>query len=186
MSSNTLLAYVVALLVSPTVTLRAQGADVEVQLHDGRAISGELYAVQDTAILVFSDEGAVSQEFESEIPGRYSIDTRTIKRVIVRAKSGVLKSMGIGALVGGGVGAVVGLAGGDDPAGGWFRMSAGEKALAGAVVLGAGGMVVGLVVGIVQSEKERVVEPLPDGDLSTLNAVARYPAGKSVDPKETR
>ncbi len=175
-----------ALLAGSAVTLRAQGADVEVQLHDGRALSGELYAVQDSTLLVYSEDGEVPAEFASGVPGRFRIETRAVKRVVVLPKSAVLESMGVGALVGGGVGAVIGLASGDDPSGSWFRMSAGEKALIAGAALGAGGIVVGLVVGIVRSQGERVVDALPGGDLSALKPMARFRFGESAVPEKRK
>ena len=86
--------------------------------------------------------------------------------------------MGMGALVGGGVGVILGVASGDDPKGSFLGFSAGEKAALAGAALGATGLVIGLVVGIVQSCNERVVEPLEGWDLSVLRPVSRYPDGE--------
>ena len=182
MSKKRLLIFLVTVLAGFPVTLWAQGANVEVQLKDGRALTGELYAVRDSAILVLLEEGNAPDDFKTTIPGYCRIETRLIRRVIVQSESVVFESMGLGLLVGGGIGAVIGLASGDDPPG-FLSMSAGEKAGAGGLVLGAGGALVGLVVGIAKSGNDREIEPLPDGDLSALKKVARYPTGEPTPIK---
>ena len=57
-----------------------------------------------------------------------------------------LRGGAIGLLVGAGVGAVIGLASGDDPPGTWFGFTAFEKAGIGAVMLGVVGAVTGYVI----------------------------------------
>jgi len=185
MSRNRLFISVVAALVVYAATLWAEGANVEVQLKDGRELEGELYTVRDSSILLLSGGGATPPEFASEIPGISRVETRLIKCVTVGGESTVLESMGIGALIGGGVGALVGAAGGDDPPG-FMSMSAGEKAALGSAALGAAGLVVGLVVGIVHSSNKKVVEPLLDVDLSVLKPVSRYPGGVPEQFKRIR
>lgn len=61
--------------------------------------------------------------------------------------SGLAKGAGIGFVVGGVTGVIMGFADGDDTRG-WFRMSAGQKALVGGVMLGTVGAVVGGLVGL--------------------------------------
>ena len=57
-----------------------------------------------------------------------------------------LRGGAIGLLVGAGVGAVIGLASGDDPRGTFFGLTALEKARIGAVVFGVVGAVIGYVI----------------------------------------
>ena len=67
MSKKRLLIFLVAVFVGASVTLCAQGANVEVQLKDGRALTGELYAVRDSAILVLLEEGAAPSSERTSI-----------------------------------------------------------------------------------------------------------------------
>ena len=94
---------------------------------DGRS---EVYALVDRGpdrLLVQADGGV------REIP------MSSVQRLELRTRRSQLSKMGrglfIGGLVGGSVGALLGLADGDDPQGSWIRFSAGDKALLGGAVL---------------------------------------------------
>lgn len=68
--------------------------------------------------------------------------------VSLRQERKILKGMSRGFLVGGGIGAALGLSSGDDPPG-FFSSSAEDKAIMGAALFGAVGTIVGFVVGAV-------------------------------------
>src|SRR5687767_5407071 len=72
-----------------------------------------------------------------------------------------LRKGGIGALGGIVVGAALGLADGDDPAGGWFSMTGPEKAALGGTVLGTIGLIVGSVIGAATPTERWEPVPLP-------------------------
>lgn len=63
-------------------------------------------------------------------------------------KSRFLRGLGYGFLIGAAAGTVIGAASGDDDPSEWFAMSAGEKAVVGAVSLGLLGGIVGGVIGL--------------------------------------
>ncbi len=92
----------------------------------------------------------------------------------------VLKSVGVGFLVGAGSGALMGLASGDDPQQEWFAFTAEEKAVMGGVGLGLTGAAVGLIVGLVR--RNDVWSPaLPaNADLTILPVVREGGAGVHV------
>ena len=83
------------------------------------------------------------------------------------------KGAGIGLLIGGPIGFVIGLASGDDGPGGFFSLSAGEKAAFGFLALGFVGSIVGSIAGValpgdgweeVPLDRLRVsLGPQPDG-----------------------
>jgi hypothetical protein len=83
--------------------------------------------------------------------------------ISVRRRHPVLESTGVGLLAGAGIGALIGLASGDDtcPSGSWciLQFSAGEKAEMGAVAFGVLGGVAGLAMGWIVSKDvwEKVV-----------------------------
>ena len=83
----------------------------------------------------------------------------------VGQKSQFLTGGLIGLLAGAGVGAIAGLASGDDPPG-WFSFTAEQKAIMGAVVLGGIGGAVGLIAGALIKTERWVEVPLDNVGLS--------------------
>lgn len=87
------------------------------------------------------------------------------------AGAGALRGAGYGLLVGGGAGVAIGLMSGDDPPDQWFAFTAEEKAAMMGVLLGAGGAVIGALIGVsAPGERWERVSPgettrvLPSGD----------------------
>jgi hypothetical protein len=119
------------------------GAMLSVQKKDGHQENGELIAVKPSSLLIL--DWASGADVTIEVS-----DISTIKVV---KKSRAWTGLGWGALGGAAIGAIIGLASGDDPQNeeyGWgnlFRFSAGEKALAAGVALGIVGGLVGLTAG---------------------------------------
>ena len=67
-----------------------------------------------------------------------------LRQVTVRRKASTVRGLGYGALIGFGIGAIAGLASGDDPSG-WFAYTAEQKA----IVAGVLGIPVGAVIGVI-------------------------------------
>lgn len=110
-----------------------------------------------------TDEALVVQ---FEFPRRVgTVDRSEIGKmdVSIQPQRKVLKSVGVGLLVGAGTGAIIGLASGDDQ-GTFLAFTAEEKALMGGAVLGLTGVVVGLIVGLVR--RQDVWSPVLPGDVS--------------------
>jgi hypothetical protein len=107
--TKTLLAFslITALLFSPLAGMDAHGAHVVVTKNDGALARGELIAVKWDALVVSVDE---SSPLENT-----SIAIKDIENVEVIRESNIWKGMLWGALIGGGIGAVVGLNMGDAP-----------------------------------------------------------------------
>ncbi len=86
---------------------------------------------------------------------------------VARARSkgeGAMRGGGIGFIIGSAGGALIGFASRDDPQDGWepLSMTAGEKAFAGALLLGTSGLVVGSIIGLSSpGEKWVRVDPGP-------------------------
>jgi len=74
----------------------------------------------------------------------------------------VLRSAGIGALVGAATGAFIGLADGDDPKESFLAFTAGEKAAMGGIVLGGAGLVIGTLIGALNVSEHWTSVPLGD------------------------
>ena len=127
-----------------------------------------------------TDEALVVQ---FEYPRRVeTVDRSEIAAIEVSTpgKRKVLKSVGVGFLVGAGSGALMGLASGDDPQQEWFAFTAEEKAVMMGVGLGLTGAAVGLIVGLVG--RNDVWSPvLPaNADLTILPVVREGGAGVHV------
>ena len=91
-----------------------------------------------------------------------------IQKIIIEGESNFFEGAGYGALAGASLGALIGLAGGDDPPG-WFSMTKEEKALYFSCFLAPIGAIIGSIVGAGNST-DKVAINLPHGyDFSMLN-----------------
>ncbi len=118
------------------------GAMLSLQKKDGHQEDGELIAVKPSSLLLLNSLSGAD----------VSIEVSDISAIRVVKKSRAWAGLGFGALGGAAMGAIIGLASGDDPQredfwGNMFRFSAGEKALWTGFALGVVGGVVGLTVG---------------------------------------
>ena len=139
------------------------GADVTILLSSGSKIHGELLSVRESA-LVISVPG-IAQRLSHDTGERIEvIGNQEIKKVTINGGSKVLKGMGWGFVIGGGAGALIGLASGDDPPCNQdqficaFHLSAGQKALLGGVLGGGLGLLVGTIVGIASSSADTEID----------------------------
>lgn len=159
------------LMVVCVAVAKTQGADVELRLTSGSIVRGELVSVTDTAIVICPHYGKCTR------PGVRSRDSvvelTSIVQYTVFGSSPVLQKMGMGMLVGGGVGALIGLASGDDPPG-FLSFSAGQKAMAVGLMLGLAGGIGGLIVGIANSTPDVVLIPLPGDRFDALRPYSRF------------
>jgi hypothetical protein len=172
---NKLLVTTVGLLLGfPTDCILAQGADVVLLFKTGEEISGELLEVRDSSLMISTLEDASEKDLSTHSAGIIAVRNERIFHVVIKGKSNMLKGMGIGTAVGGGLGALIGFASGDDPPG-FLSFTASEKAGAGAIVLGGLGFLVGTVAGIASSSSDKLVEPLMNNDFSSLKPLAGYP-----------
>lgn len=125
---------------------RKKGADIIVQKKDGKTIKGELLAVKNDAIILMDSINLSGIKMKS----------KEIQKITIAKKSGFFKGLGLGLVIGGGSGALLGLASGDDKSG-WFSMTAGEKAAVGGLGFGILGALAGGIVGAIKGVDESVV-----------------------------
>ena len=127
-----------------------------------------------------TDEALVVQ---FEFPARVGTIDRTeiaAMDVSIRRERKVLRSMGVGLLIGAGSGALLGLASGDDDPRQWFAFSAEEKAVIAGIGLGLTGGLVGLVTGLLR-KRDVWSSALPANvDLNVLPLVREGGAGVHV------
>jgi len=139
-------------------------------LKDGRQISRLLDSVSDSSLSIFEKETTL-EGGHSEIISE--VRSEEIHKIVFKGESKVLKGMGMGLLIGAGTGAVIGLASGDDQSG-FFRFSAGEKALMGGIFFGGAGLLVGTVAGAATSTGDTEIEFFADQPFSLLKPFARH------------
>lgn len=171
----TAVAVVLSLVMSLVAKEKKQGAELLVQTKDGRAVKAELLAVKERNLILM--DTLTSSEIVIGID-----QARSIKIV---KKSKLFQGLGLGLLVGGGGGAGIGFLSGDDK-GGWFALTAEEKALYGAVGFGILGSALGGIYGIIKGtdeyvETEGMTPQEIEGILIKLDGKARFPQRQPQD-----
>ena len=111
-----------------------RGAEISIIRTDGGQLEGELITVRGDALVLLVDGLDAS------------VDLGEISHITVVKKSHLLEGAGYGLLIGGGAGAVLGLAMGDDKPH-FVYFTAGQKALLLGMALGAAGAIAGLIAG---------------------------------------
>jgi hypothetical protein len=152
----------------------ARGADVILLLKTGQEISGELVSVRDSSLVISTIEDANENDLLTQTAGIIAVRNEEILHVVIKGKSNVLKGMILGTLAGVGFHAVLGLAIGANPLKAYFT-DADPVAREAGMTYGAVGLLLGTVVGAASSSRDRLVEPLPDQDFSSLRPIARFP-----------
>jgi len=147
-----------------------RGAELLIQKKDGQEIRGELLTVKGSRLLLMDS---------SSLSG-VTLDIGEISLIRVVKKSKFFKGLGYGSLLGVGIGAMLGLAQGDDEPG-FMSWKAGDYAL----ILGLAGGVLGGSVGGILGSLEGIDESIDlegrSNDeirliLNKLNSRSRYPA----------
>jgi hypothetical protein len=166
---------VLSLVVSSAAKEKKQGAELIVQKKDGLVIKAELLAVKGRNLILM--DTLTSSEIVIGID-----QARSIKIV---KKSKLFQGLGLGLLAGGAGGAGIGLLSGDDE-GGWFALTAEEKALAGGIFFGALGAALGGISGIIGGMDESVemegrAPQEIEGILIKLDRKARFPQRQPQD-----
>jgi hypothetical protein len=152
---------------NPGINYLVSGNVIEVTKSNDEKILGELICVKDSLVKI------------QRIDSTTEIAIEEIRSVIVRKESKMLSSMGNGFLIGAGIGAVLGLASGDDE-GYVINFSAGTKALIFGAGLGIIGAIIGIAIGSGQSEDEELIIRNTE-DLNYLHEFSR----EAQDNKDT-
>jgi hypothetical protein len=90
-------------------TERIAGAEVVIDVNDGRRYSGELLSVRDSTMLLCEKYGASEKELENSNNLIRIIKNHDIKLIEIQGESKILQGMAIGAGVGVVAGAAIGL-----------------------------------------------------------------------------
>ena len=118
---------------------------------DGKTIKGWLYNTDSAAVYLLHARAKALPPPNYKAPNQnqptYSIDALQINTIALKKKNAGLKGTLIGLGVGTVLGAVIGLASGDDPPEEWFALTAGEKALGLGLIGGGAGALIGGIAG---------------------------------------
>jgi len=144
-------------------------------------VGGSRVRITSPAMGLRSAEGTVQEVTQDALvvlfhnprrSGRIDRADITAMEISVGRERRALRGMGIGALVGGGTGAVLGLMSGDDPADCWLLcFSAEEKAAMFGIGLGLTGAVTGLLAGLLV--RHDVWSPTEDGQRPPVDFALR-------------
>lgn len=136
------------------------------------AVEGEFFVLSATPDTLVVQRDPAAPVHRLAVASLQRLDVSRGRR---SAGSGLGRGFLIGAGIGAAVGVASGLASGDDEPGGWFSMSAEDKALGGGVFVGAAGGVIGGLVGLfVRGERWDRLATAP------RLALAVPPAGRGV------
>ena len=162
----------VAYLIFPNI-LSAKGAEVEINLYDGKIIYGELLFVRDSSVLIETIK-EVSENIFPELEEKVIvINNIDIRRIIILGKSFVFSGALIGALLGGSaiaIGDQIGNSSGSSE-GGLIKGYAVSVLGSISLIIGAG---IGAIVGSLLSSDDIIIEPYPNLKWK-LKPYARYP-----------
>ena len=134
-----------------------RGAKLIITKKDGQLIEGELITVKPNSLLLLNTEGK-----------DVSVDIEEIKVIRVVKKSKLLLGAGIGFLCGAVIGALIGLAEGEDPAVGGVPppLSVEDKVLGYGFYIGFSGAVIGGIGGaIAGTDKTIQIEGMTDSEI---------------------
>ena len=141
---------------------------------EGKTLKGWFYQSDDDQLILLPTKNKKFSLTNAEIKGNtINIGIEQIQSISLRKKNSVLKGMLIGLGVGVATGAIIGFASGDDPVQPYyssnqdpygignlfvglnnaFAMTAGEKAVVGAIGLGTSGAIMGAIIGAVAKKK---------------------------------
>lgn len=163
-----------------------RGAKIILLLHNQPEISGRLLSVRDSALVISIDK-LRENDVREKSPAAIVIMNQDIRIAIVKGESKVLKSAGLGFLIGAGIGVALGFITGDDrpcersSSEGYsfistcISMSAETKAVLAGTVFGAVGLTAGLVSGRKASTSDEAFYPSKSPDFSVLKQFARFP-----------
>lgn len=136
---------------------------------DGKTQQGWLYQVNDSQVVLLKNVKDLrnTQNQLLQPTGSFMLPAEQVHSISLKRKNAGLRGMLIGFGTGALTGVISGFISGDDPVtpytgtfadifigfGNAFAMTAGEKAVAGGLILGTGGAIVGLIIGSVAKKK---------------------------------
>ncbi len=150
------------------------GRKTRVISGSGDTITGELLSVRPKELLLSPRPGIDDDILAQTTSMIRRVPITTISNLHIEGESKIFQGMGIGFAAGAFVGGALGFASGDDQSG-FFRLTAGDKALIGGAAGGLLGLIVGTIAGVSSSQSEVDLGHVQFNDLVTLRAAARYP-----------
>lgn len=158
-----------SLVTAPETAVKKGPYKATIKTIDGKTQQGWLYQVNDSQVVLLKDVKDLRTRYDQLLQptGSFTVPADQVHAISLKRKNAGLKGMLIGFGVGALTGIVSGFISGDDPItlytgtfadafigiGNAFAMTAGEKAVAGGLIFGTGGAIVGLIIGSVAKKK---------------------------------
>ena len=154
------------------VTLETIGKNVEVTVTTKSGIrhKGGLLSVTDNKISLNNKKSKNNITV---------IEKDSIKKVLIYGESNELTGLGYGALIGTGIGALLGYAERD-----FWILTTGQKAIIGGLIGSLIGSIGGLLVGIANSTPDKIIEIKSDDDYNKLKRYIKHPSYEPLINKQ--
>ena len=163
--------------VYSSITVNDSGADIQAFTTSGIKYTGELLSVRKTSLLIFNSENCKDPVNRWECVDQ--VRTDEIEKLIIEGNSNVRLGLLLGSVAG-----LISLAFTTEKGGFGLPSSKYSDEVTGGVMLGC--IIVGVVIGIITSTADEVIEPLSEYDISGLSAYATYPYEEPKDLKKIK
>ena len=135
---------------------------------DEKTLTAKLVTIDNNTMILYAPALNPSEsEYETNID-LITLPKNQIKSVFIPGESNIGTSALWGGVAGVIFGAALGYLSGDDPPGTFFRMTAGQKASYLGIGLGLFGAATGLIVGLISSTDDQLIEIKSDADYNKL------------------
>jgi hypothetical protein len=138
--------------------------EVTILTKDGKTYDAKLVMFNKYYLYLLSGESSGSG---------FMIPLSNINNVVLLGESEAVYSMGVGALLGGVIGAIIGFISGDDESG-FLQFTAGEKAIGFGLIFGIVGGIIGLSSGLGSSTDDETIQINSQHDVIKLRDYAKY------------
>jgi len=153
-----------------------KGSEIIVLRKNGTETSGNLLAVRQSSILLYNED---CNDEPIDINCVNKFNSSDIRKVIIPGQSNVGWGVGIGILLGTAV-AVTGIILGNEST---DPLNEGMTIGITFFSVGAAIAAAGIIIGIVTSTPDKIIEPFSEDDIKGLSVYSRYPQGEPEDLK---
>jgi hypothetical protein len=134
-------------LAQDSLSQKPRILSAKITTPNGQISTGYFYAMSNSFLLISTQKQPL-RWYDTANNGMQRFDYKDLGKTEIYKKGQIGRSILTGLLIGGAVGALIGLASGDDSKDDFFALTAGEKALGLGAVGGGLGAITGLILGL--------------------------------------